>query len=97
MGIFSVRSAYFLEMNNAASIRGSTSRSDAGTEWKACWKLNVPNVVKLFLWKALHNLLPTRVNLTRKGIIKDTSCPICGLGEETVSHILWDCSTSQDV
>jgi hypothetical protein len=48
-GIFSVRSAYFLEMNNVTSMRGSTSRPDAGTEWKACWKLNVPNVVKLFL------------------------------------------------
>jgi ribonuclease HI len=96
-GIFSMRSAYFLEMENLASKHGSSSRSDTGKEWKECWRLNVPNTVKLFLWKALHNLLPTRVNLAKRGVIKDTSYPICGLEEEFVAHILWNCPSSKDV
>jgi hypothetical protein len=64
-GIFSVRSAYFLEMENLGSKCGSSSQPAVGTDWKECWSLNVPNVVKLFLWKAFHNLLPTIVNLVK--------------------------------
>jgi hypothetical protein len=96
-GIFSVRSAYFLEMENIANQIGGVSKPDEGRNWKEIWNLRVPNVVKLFLWKALHNLLPTRTNLARKGVINDTVCPICGRVDESVEHILWSCSSSMDV
>jgi hypothetical protein len=96
-GVFSVRSAYFLEMENLISQRGSSSSPEKRMEWKECWNLNVPNVTKHFLWKALQNLLPTRENLAKKGVLRDTSCPICGLEEETVLHIIWSCPSSKDV
>jgi hypothetical protein len=96
-GIFSVRSAYFLELENLANRTGGVSKPDEGKTWKEIWNLKVPNVVKLFLWKALHNLLPTRTNLARKGIITEAACPICGRMDESVEHILWSCSSSMDV
>jgi hypothetical protein len=65
-GIFSIRSAYFLEVEKTEARRGEASRPVEGVIWKECWSLNVPNVVKLFLWRALHDLLPTRVNLAKK-------------------------------
>ena len=43
------------------------------------------------------NLLLTRVNLAKKEVIKDTSCPIYGLEDETVWHIIWSCPSSKDV
>jgi hypothetical protein len=96
-GLFSVRSAYYMEMENIANLQGSMSKPDEGRNWKEIWKLKVPNVVKHFLWKALNNLLPTRTNLAKKGVIQDTICPICENKDETVEHILWSCPSSKDV
>ncbi|XP_059431615.1 uncharacterized protein LOC132165136 [Corylus avellana] len=84
-------------MENRANKGSGTSIPNGEIAWKECWKLKIPNVAKLFLWKALHNLLPTRVNLAKKGIVRNTLCPICGLEEETVAHILWTCPSSNDV
>jgi hypothetical protein len=96
-GIFLIRGAYYLEMENIAQMHGNVSKPDEGRNWKEIWDLKVPNVVKLFLWKALHNLLPTRTNLARKGVTNDTICPICDREDETVEHILWSCPSSKDV
>jgi hypothetical protein len=57
----------------------------------------VPSVVKMFLWRALNNLLLTRQNLFKKGVTSDEMCPICGLEEESVSHIIWECQFARDV
>ena len=54
------------------------------------------NAVKNFLWRACNNLLPTKMNLMRRGIVKDARCPICEREAETMTHILWRCSAAQD-
>jgi hypothetical protein len=86
-----------LEVEKTEARRGEASRPVEGVIWKECWSLNVPNVVKLFLWRALHDLLPTKVNLAKKGVLQDTLCPICAMEEETVMHIIWSCPASVDV
>jgi hypothetical protein len=95
-GEFSVRSAYHLqrELEEVNMAGCSTSSSDV---WDKIWRMKVPNVEKHFLWKASHEILPTRANLFRRKIIDDPLCPICGLEEETVFHILWQCSSAMDV
>jgi hypothetical protein len=57
--------------------------------WQNVWKRKVPNVVKMFLWRALNDLLPTKDNLYRKGVLKESSCPVCGVEEETVFHAIF--------
>lgn len=59
-GVFSVRSAYHLgkEYQNNLSDQCSHAGKDNGV-WKAIWKLGVPGPVKMFIWRACHNLLPT--------------------------------------
>ncbi|XP_035547261.1 uncharacterized protein LOC118348858 [Juglans regia] len=49
------------------------------------------------IWKALHNILPTKLNLYKKKVINDPRCPICLQGEESVVHVLWTCPASSDV
>ena len=49
------------------------------------------------MWRACHNLLPTRDNLCWKKIISDPICPICGLEVETTFHILWACPSTMDM
>lgn len=53
--------------------------------------------LKMFLWRTYNNLLPTRANLLRQGVVLDVQCPIYGKNEETVKHILWNCPSAQDV
>jgi hypothetical protein len=62
-----------------------------------CWNSNVPPAVKTFIWRACHNLLPTRTNLRHRGVCEDVVCPICLQEEETTEHIIWECSSAADV
>ena len=49
-GVFSVRSAYHLDMECNARKGGEASKkSNKKDVWKACWQLQVLNMVKMFL------------------------------------------------
>jgi hypothetical protein len=54
-------------------------------------------VLQVFLWKACHDILPSRVNLHCRKLIEDPLCPLCLQEEETTGHILWSCPSAQDV
>jgi hypothetical protein len=60
-----------------AHMRSGGSIPANNSVWKDCWNLKVPNMVKMFLWRALRNLLPTKVNLKKKK----------GSSEYYVSHL----------
>ena len=45
--------------------------------WKKLWKVRVPNKMKVFAWRACHEILPTRVNLVKRNIIRDNICHCC--------------------
>ncbi|KAF5458726.1 hypothetical protein F2P56_022736, partial [Juglans regia] len=97
-GIFTVRSAYHLGMEKKRRTRGEASKVEESVAvWKQMWRLEVPAVVKIFLWKALNNILPTNSNLFKKKIGESPLCPICGSNEESVFHILWSCPSAADV
>lgn len=58
---FSVKSAYHLDISVKRRDKGEPSAfSNEGQVWKGIWKLNVPAVVKNFMWKAVSNCLPTK-------------------------------------
>ncbi|XP_042939545.1 uncharacterized protein LOC122274584 [Carya illinoinensis] len=65
--------------------------------WESIWKLNIHGVVKQFLWKVCHELLPTRLNLFKKHIINNNMCPVCEREVETTIHALWCCPVASDV
>ena len=65
--------------------------------WVAIWKLRVPNKIKVFGWRACHDILPTRRNLKKKRILMDDLCPLSALFKESTIHALWECSAAQDV
>lgn len=76
---------------------GGSILTTESTVWKTCWNLSVLNAVKMFLWRACHNLLPTKANLFKRSVISTNVCLLCEREEETVEHILWSYSTAQDV
>ncbi|KAI9192797.1 hypothetical protein LWI28_027871 [Acer negundo] len=48
--------------------------------------------MKIFLWKACHDWLPTRVNIAKRKVPVDGMCQICLSDFETTSYALCGCS-----
>ena len=97
--IFPVKSAYkvaraLLKKDDWAE---PSSGSGVSRVWAALWKLRIPNKIKVFGWRACHDILPTRRNLKKKRVLADESCPFCGLFQESTIHVLWECTTAQDI
>lgn len=97
-GLFSVKSAYHLakEMEDRQKPECSTGMHKSEV-WKLIWKLQIPNVEKNFIWRACHDILPTRDNLLQRKVVQDPLCLVCGLEAETPIHILWTCPSAMDV
>ena len=60
-GEFIVRSAYHLHKEILESNKGECSRIEQQMLWKQIWWMNKHNVVKVFLWRARHNALATKL------------------------------------
>ena len=66
-----------MEVERQSLVNGVCSNPGEEEEaWKVCWKFDILNVAKMFLWRACHNLLLTKTNLLRREVVKDSSCPI---------------------
>nr|GEW70455.1 RNA-directed DNA polymerase, eukaryota [Tanacetum cinerariifolium] len=62
------------------------------------WNRYLPKKINIFIWRSLRDRLPTRWNLSRRGIdIESISCPICDSGIETLYHTLWTCSLATTI
>ena len=57
----------------------------------------MPSKIKAFGWRACQNILPTKMNLFHRKVIEDPTCDECGLGPETVLHMLYQCSKAKEV
>jgi hypothetical protein len=50
--------------------------------------------VKMFLWKACSNILPTKEKLFERRITDD---PLCGLATESVGCIICSCQATPNI
>jgi hypothetical protein len=83
--------------DQARQMRECSQRHSSFSTWHVIWSLPISNAVKMFLWKACNNILPTKENLLQRRVVSDNLCPICTLSGETTAHILWHCPSAQDV
>ena len=98
-GEFSVKSAYYVALTMInPSYRGECSHYDPRTPiWKRIWLLKIPPKIRIFIWKACVNALPTMSNLRKRGVSTDGLCPMCGLEDETILHALCSCSAAKEI
>ncbi|GJV08005.1 RNA-directed DNA polymerase, eukaryota [Tanacetum coccineum] len=62
------------------------------------WVKYVPIKVNILAWKIKCDVLPTIMNLSRKGIdIQVISCPICDYGVESSEHLFFRCNMIRDI
>ncbi|KAK3211112.1 hypothetical protein Dsin_015818 [Dipteronia sinensis] len=93
-GLYTVKSGYCIGQELAGSP-GVSNNLAAKKWWLGLWKLNIPLKVKIFIWKASHEWIPTRANLTKRGLQLDNKCPMCMTETETTIHALWSCRKLQ--
>lgn len=82
-GGYSVKSGYRLltkPVSGAAQIIQQV--------WNAIWRISVLPKIKNFLWRMLHNVLPTCVILVQKQVAVQVLCPVCEQEPESIEHVL---------
>nr|POE85249.1 putative ribonuclease h protein [Quercus suber] len=97
-GTYSVKSGYKL-LREVDDIETPSASDLSGNRdvWKQIWKLHVPIRIRTLLWRACCESLPSKVNLVRRKLLIDATCPNCSLEPETITHALWSCKKLDSV
>ncbi|KAL0350015.1 UNVERIFIED_CONTAM: hypothetical protein Sradi_4150700, partial [Sesamum radiatum] len=95
-GLFSVRSAYHLALAWARPASSSEIRWSRQL-WSKIWQAHMPNKAKVFIWRAIRNILPTASNLHKRMPQEVFCCPLCEEAMETPLHTFLRCSFARQV
>ncbi|KAK3205111.1 hypothetical protein Dsin_019157 [Dipteronia sinensis] len=90
-GTYSVKSGYWFA-KNMDSNPSCSGLNPSVSWWKFLWRLCLPTKIKIFIWKACNDWIPTNVNLAVHGVKVEKFCPFCRRKAETSLHALWGCS-----
>ena len=98
-GRFTVCSAYQLLLHQRGQGEGSSSggASSSSKLWHVIWSAQVQPKIRLFMWRACLDILPTRTKLFDRGVLHSFSCQWCEDAAETSSHVLWQCEFVQRI
>ncbi|GKV46603.1 hypothetical protein SLEP1_g53576 [Rubroshorea leprosula] len=90
-GNYTIKSGYYRTPVMARSHDGSSASSTL-FGGNRIWSLNIPEKVRLLVWSAYQNVIPTKDNLHKKHVDVDLECPLCGVERESVFHCFVSCS-----
>lgn len=89
-GIFTIRSAHDMLVNDTQSSGGSSSSQDKHL-WHSIWGCNVPPQINLFGWRACISTLPTAYNILTRVSSFSMTCSICTHCEDRAMHTILEC------
>lgn len=69
----------------------STKSAYAPFQGQWIWKLDVLPKNFNFLWLCMHNSVPVKNTLASRGIIVESTRPLCKRLPETIVHLLKEC------
>ncbi|XP_075654965.1 uncharacterized protein LOC142625150 [Castanea sativa] len=75
----------------------SSNRSGWQQMWSTLWKLKILGKIKIFGWRACHDILPTWMNLAKRKIVPENLCHCCQREPKDAVHAIWGCGAAQDV
>ena len=91
-----MKSGYRVALKQKHSDFSSCSNSHSN-HWNSIWNMVVPKKVKIFLWRAVKDLLPTTENLWKKNVVQEATCQICRNQMESIDHAHLDCKITMKV
>ncbi|GJT59406.1 RNA-directed DNA polymerase, eukaryota [Tanacetum coccineum] len=60
------------------------------------WVKSIPIKINIFAWRVSLDKLPTRLNLSLRGLdIPSIICPLCSIAVESTSHLLFSCQLAR--
>ncbi|KAL3825541.1 hypothetical protein ACJIZ3_021570 [Penstemon smallii] len=89
-GNFSSKSAY---LTSQISRFPNLAQNDS-TLFKNIWNSKIHNRHKLFVWKTIHDIIPTKKRLSCFLQIDNSGCPICNTETESLDHLFLRCPLS---
>lgn len=89
-GVYSVKSGYKLVMLQARPASSSYPIT-LTKSWAGLWALKIPVKIRIFMWRAFQDCLPTMTNLIQRGIDAMLLCKVCRKVLETTDHVLVTC------
>nr|POE70401.1 hypothetical protein CFP56_61894 [Quercus suber] len=89
-GSYTVKSGYRF-LHNSRSLDIGEYHPEENKLWKKVWGMQVQPKVRNFLWKAIMNSIPTKLNLKRHMVQMDECCDHYHEEPEDVLHTLWSC------
>lgn len=95
-GQYSYKSEFRFLKHKANGEGVEETQADEKKFWHSIWDLRIHNKIKIFLWKACHNSIPTKTNLMRWHITNNPLCAWCLLEEESPIHSLWSSCSGLD-
>ncbi|KAH9743515.1 putative reverse transcriptase/RNA-dependent DNA polymerase [Citrus sinensis] len=95
-GQYTVKSGYQTALNIRFPAMPSSSEFSKN-EWNIIWSLALPKKIRIFVWRAAKNLLPSDENLWKRKIVQEPTCQLCKMGIENVFHALVDCKAAKKV
>jgi ribonuclease HI len=100
-GRYSVRSGYHIQWKHTFGARQGQmalpGSSASNPVWKELWRLKIPSKCKIFLWRALHAIIPLKSILVNRHIGTSGQCPICQQAPEDLAHLFFQCETARDL
>ena len=96
-GFFSTKSAYHLCRTTLHQVHSSSEGDAYVPFWKKLWFAKVPGKIKIHIWRACSNILPTTVSLRQKRVFVDDGCFFCNEENESIEHVGRDCCFVRDM
>lgn len=74
-----------------------SNRNAHKTLWQQVWSLNVPSMIRHFVWRACTDSLPTKANLSKRLSIPNAICELCCSEVEDSAHALRGCQLLKEI
>lgn len=79
-----------MEQRRSSQLSVVTEPSTNGLK-KEVWKLKAPRKIKHFIWQAISGFVASASKLKERHCGQDSSCQRCGVDQETINHLLFEC------
>ncbi|TVU51168.1 hypothetical protein EJB05_02576, partial [Eragrostis curvula] len=71
---------------------GVAQPSDQVHWWRVLWKMKIPPKIRIFWWRVINNFMPSKAELKRRHVAKESFCEACGDPSESIYHVALECS-----